>query len=529
MPPTPPLLPLTVQPRPPEPPPPPQTLTTFHTTLLLALTCFGGPQATALVHDLLIIRRRWATDRAFAALFALGNALPGPLTTKLVFALASGWGGVACGVLGVLVWSLPGALVMTFVAHTLARLTPTTPGSPSPTPDGTPSLPAWLPDLQNGLSTVAVALVALTAYRMAGKLLPRGIDRAVCVAALAAVVNLSGAGVVAGVMAVGGIVGVLAERRETEAGKEPEVREREGEVVDETTPLVAKGSAASAEEEVGARASRSDAGSSDTLSGETPDASDDTDAPPQFGYSVRTGTFLLLLSLFLFLLSLLNLPPSPSPSPSPTPVVVPLLPRLIAIATLLHFTGLISFGGSAVLVTLLHAHAVPRGWCSDAEFLLGYAVANAVPGPVYNFGAFLGALAAVRGGAGGEVGWGTAMAGGLVGYAAVTFPGVVLMAGVLPFWGRFGSVGWVKAAFKGFNAASVGLLFASTYLLLEKAIVSGDSKQPTSLLSSGFYTSVAAVAFAVMDGGAVSAPAMVVLGAGVGAGAYAWRVFGGVA
>ena len=114
--------------------------------------------------------------------------------------------------------------------------------------------------------------------------------------------------------------------------------------------------------------------------------------------------------------------------------------------------GALVFGGGHVVLPLLRAEVVPKGWVSDDIFLAGYGAAQAVPGPLFTFAAYLGA--AMRPGP-----W--AWANGLWCSLAIFLPGWLLMGGALPFWDALRKKGWMQAALRGANAAVVGVLLAA--------------------------------------------------------------------
>ncbi len=117
-------------------------------------------------------------------------------------------------------------------------------------------------------------------------------------------------------------------------------------------------------------------------------------------------------------------------------------------------SGALVFGGGHVVLPLLEAEVVPRGWIGESAFLAGYGAAQAVPGPLFTFGAFLGA--AMRPEPNG-------LAGAALCLAAIFLPGLLLVAGALPFWDRLRVSPRAQAAMRGTNAAVVGVLAAALY------------------------------------------------------------------
>ena len=156
--------------------------------------------------------------------------------------------------------------------------------------------------------------------------------------------------------------------------------------------------------------------------------------------SARTGVAMLVA--FLLLLLLLPLVARYSMVPS------------VQVFDAFYRTGALVFGGGHVVLPLLQAEVVAPGWVGADEFLAGYGVAQALPGPLFAFSAFLGATMSV-----GPGGW----LGGLLCLLAIFLPSFLLIVGVLPFWSRVRGQRGVQAAVAGVNAVVVGLLLAALY------------------------------------------------------------------
>ena len=116
--------------------------------------------------------------------------------------------------------------------------------------------------------------------------------------------------------------------------------------------------------------------------------------------------------------------------------------------------GSLVFGGGHVVLPLLQAAVVPPGWVSNESFLAGYGAAQAVPGPLFTFAAFLGASMGTA-----PSGW----VGGIVCLLAIFAPSFLLVVGALPFWEPLRQSLHTQAALAGVNAAVVGLLLAALY------------------------------------------------------------------
>jgi chromate transporter len=152
--------------------------------------------------------------------------------------------------------------------------------------------------------------------------------------------------------------------------------------------------------------------------------------------------------------------------------------------------GALVFGGGHVVLPLLEAETVGRGLVSETGFLAGYGLAQAVPGPLFTFATYLGALAPPGG-------WG----GALLATLAIFLPAGLLIAGALPFWSRLRTLPGARRALAGVNAAVVGLLGAA---FLDPVLPAG--------VTSGATALVALLALALLLAG-TPAP-LVVLGAG---------------
>lgn len=116
--------------------------------------------------------------------------------------------------------------------------------------------------------------------------------------------------------------------------------------------------------------------------------------------------------------------------------------------------GALVFGGGHVVLPLLRDAFVTPGWVSDGSFLAGYGAAQAVPGPLFSFAAYLGAVASPTP---------HGVAGAMLGLAGIFLPGLLILIAALPFWDGLRKRPGAQAAMRGVNAAVVGLLGAALY------------------------------------------------------------------
>ncbi|MGM0789623.1 MAG: chromate transporter [Bacillota bacterium] len=159
-------------------------------------------------------------------------------------------------------------------------------------------------------------------------------------------------------------------------------------------------------------------------------------APMRFPISKKTGA--AALALFFGLL-----------------IILPVLREATSLNWIAMFdsfyrSGSLVFGGGHVVLPLLEREFVPGGWLTEEAFLAGYGAAQAVPGPLFTFASYIGAVIS---------GW----QGGLLATAAIFLPAFLLIAGALPFWARLRSNPKAASVLMGVNAAVVGILIAAFY------------------------------------------------------------------
>jgi len=336
----------------------------FWAFLALGLTSFGGPVAhLGYFRTAFVERRQWLSEQAYADLVALCQFLPGPASSQVGFALglmrAGPWGAAMAW----LAFTLPSAIVLVLFALGAAVLE-------GPVASG----------IIHGLKVVAVAIVAHAVWGMARNLCPDKTRTGIALAAVFAVVLVSGPlGQVAAIV-LGGVAGLLLCRQSAAAS------------------------------------------SSESL---------------HFPVTRQAGTLALLIFAGLLVL----------------------LPLLAASAGWLNVvdafyrSGALVFGGGHVVLPLLEAEVVQSGWVTADEFLAGYGAAQAVPGPLFTFAAYLGALLPGI----------PSVIGALLALLAIFVPGFLLLVGVLPFWSQFRQWSSAQALMRGANAAVVGILGAALY------------------------------------------------------------------
>jgi chromate transporter len=155
-------------------------------------------------------------------------------------------------------------------------------------------------------------------------------------------------------------------------------------------------------------------------------------------------------------------------------------------------SGALVFGGGHVVLPLLNKAFVTAGWVSQDSFLSGYAAAQALPGPLFTFAAYLGAVGKPSP---------HGVAGAALGIVGIFLPGILILLGALPFWDTFRQRAGAQAIMRGVNAAVVGLLGAALYSLL----------WVNSIRSSGDFA-LALVGFVLLTAWRVPSIVVVILG-----------------
>jgi len=344
---------------------PADALDVFRTALKLGLNSFGGPIAhIGYFRDEYVRRRGWVSEVTFADLVALCQFLPGPASSQLGMAIGTLRAGLAGSIAAWLGFTLPSALLLMLFAFGVHDLVPLAGGA------------------IHGLKVVAVAVVALAVWGMAGSLAPDRPRATIAIATAIVVLIVPHAAIQVVAILVAAAVGVIWLK---DAGA-----------------LVA--------------------------------------SPITSPISRRGGA----LALALFAALLLGLPL----------VRAAIDVKGLAVADTYYRVGSLVFGGGHVVLPLLRAEVVPPGWVSDGEFLAGYAAAQAVPGPLFTFAAYLGAIhqAEPRG-----------VAGAMFALVWLFLPGYLLVVGALPFWSALRSMALARAGLRGVNAAVVGILVAALY------------------------------------------------------------------
>eukprot|EP00934_Nitzschia_sp_Nitz4_P004844 Nitzschia sp. Nitz4//scaffold28_size193895//89419//91122//NITZ4_001655-RA/size193895-augustus-gene-0.308-mRNA-1//-1//CDS//3329545952//4834//frame0 len=366
----------------------------FTTFWPLGFVAFGGPQAhVAILRDHLVIQRDWLDEDQFTELFAIGQGLPGPTSTQLVISTALSRAGPLGGLLAFFLWNLPGLVILTACGVLLAEFIED-PNDP----------PFWLV----GLPPAAISLVFKAAYGFGMKLDSLGVLLGLMSALLAILIDNDerikptvSQWVFPLSLFVGGLVTYIDHKREnpwSSYDKSP-----------------SKGW---------------DRESDDTMK--------------RIGIPLWMGGFFFLVWGGVLVLCILLVD------------VAEVENEYLEIFETMYRIGSIIFGGGQVVLPMLQEEVVPR-WMTNEQFLQGLGLAQSMPGPLFNFSAYLGAV--YKG-----------VPGALVAYIGLFGPGVILIFGLVPFWARLRHYKAFKAILKGVNATAIGLVGAACVILWESAV-----------------------------------------------------------
>jgi chromate transporter len=383
--------------------------------LPLGWITFGGPQAhIALLQERFVERRRWLDEERFVELLGLGQGLPGPTSTQMVVAVGTARAGPLGGLLALLLFLLPAATIMALAGLGMTRFL------------SAGDRPAWL----DGVQPATVALVAVAAWRLGLVVVNTRLTIGLMLLGAIVAILVRQPWAFPAVLALGGLVTSVAlgdQRREAagEAGAEAKAE------ADPTAAAAASASEPSSKPGPGP--------------GSGPVAADGVPLE-NLGIS-RTAGALLLLLFFGLLAGLIGV-------------------RLIFQGTALpglevfesfYRTGSLIFGGGQVVLPMLLTEVVDTGWVTEQQFLDGFALMLALPGPMFSFSAYLGAVA------GGVPGL-------LLALVGLFLPGVLIIYAVLPFWERVRRYPRVRIALTGVNATAIGLVVGVVFLLWERSV-----------------------------------------------------------
>lgn len=373
----------------------------------LGFIAFGGPTAhTAILHERFVDRLKWVDKALFLELFSVSSALPGPSSTQLVVAISAIHAGISGALLAFILWSLPSfvVLIVTGVISYNSHL------NSNGTETGLSAAPDWMA----GFSPAAVALVIVAASQLSKNIASSNIK--IAIATFSIVVTT----VVLGdlridkrwaslsfpiLLFIGGLTTLLDSKRKGRRELYLPKPSKEG------APKLK-------DEEIMKRVSI---------------------GRWVGGFLILSWLIILVVFVALRLTGGLN------------------GNNLAQLFEAFYRIGSIIYGGGHVVLPMMLTEVVTTGWLTEVQFYQGFALAQAMPGPLFTLSAFLGGAA-------------FGVPGAFVGFIALFAPGVILVIAFLPFWAWVRKIEWVKIVLQGTGAAGVGLIMAACIDLWEIAV-----------------------------------------------------------
>lgn len=494
----------------------------------LPFTSFGGPAVHfQIFHRLFVDKYHWMDERTYQEMFALCQALSGPGSTKMLYAINVLRHGFLTGVLAFFLWSLPTAIATFGLALGVSRIGETLPG------------PVYA--LLSGLNSATVGIIFLAAVQLSKKAITDKVTRILVFFGAAAGVLYNALWYFPILMLAGAIVTAVWDYRwghrlvkgirdrfkkhpprpDVDAERQATSSSRDGEEMQDVPRGNEKSSVhehdSSGLRRVGPGGSREGTdptnenapGNSEPESAERNRATDTAAAAEEPATDVSVGAFSLKVGIsvgvgfFLVFIAVMVLRALLDPQP-----------RWYGIFANHFLAGTIIFGGGPVVIPLLREYVVVPGWVTPRDFLLGLAIIQAFPGPNFNFAVYLGGLAAISGGE-------PAVLGSALAYIGIFTPGLVLHTAVMGIWAplRRKSHKAVFSVLRGVNATAVGLIYTAVYRLWEAGYLDaagGSSNTGRSLGADPWWIVVTATAFIGGMYFKVPAPVAIVLGAIMG-------------
>jgi chromate transporter len=434
----------------------------FTTYLPLGFVAFGGPQAhVAILRDHLVVQRDWMDETQFTELFAIGQGLPGPTSTQLVISTALARAGPLGGLLAFFLWNIPGLVILTTCGVLVKNFID--PNDP----------PFYLV----GVAPAAISLVFKAFYGFTAKLDNLGIVLSLISASVTILISgdvnipiTSSQYVFPSMLVMGSLISLLDSKRSNPYGTSYNTPNKGWDVQDD---LLMK----------------------------------------RIGIPLWVGTLIFLSWGGILLLVILL---------KDTNVGLGIDNKYLDIFETMYRIGSLIFGGGQVVLPMLQSEVDPK-WMSTDHFFQGLGLAQSLPGPLFNFSAYLGAVYAgtcvasggeyenddINGGDGGDDGIVQLnfssffsfllqpfsyihthiyniqidIPGALVAYVGLFGPGVILIFAMVPFWARLRHITWFKVILHGLNATAIGLVGAACVILWEAAI--GDAADAIVFIVAG--------------------------------------------
>lgn len=455
----------------------------------LAYTSFGGPTVHfQIFHRLFVDDYKWIEETTYQEMFALCQALCGPGSTKMIYAINVLHYGFWTGLLAFFVWSLPMAIAAFGLAVGIGNVGEQLPG------------PVYA--LLSGLNAATVGIIALAAVQLSKKAITDHLSRILVFFGGTAGMLYNALWYFPVLMAGGGIVTIVwdlgllqsAWRRLRRQRKDDSAPPEDGVELQPVEPGNQNGSTTTRRRPKSETAAQAET-ASNGLPDPEPEAPADSRSKVVRSWKIGATIIGAFFASFIIVMVCRGLFDGSE--------------RGFDLFANLYLAGTIIFGGGPVVIPLLREYVVAPGWVSPRDFLLGLAITQAFPGPNFNFAVYLGALAVRNTGL-------PAVVGALIGYIAIFAPGIWLHTGFMGLWGRVRKLPAVKAGLRGLHATAVGLVFTAVYRLFEIGYLDENVQNGGSLSRDPWWVVILATSFVGGMHFHLNPPMAIVLGAIMG-------------
>jgi chromate transport protein ChrA len=458
----------------------------------LGLTSFGGPAVHfQLFQQLFIDKYKWIEPTTYQEMFALCQALSGPGSTKMIFAINVLRYGFWTGLVSFFLWSLPMAIAAFGLALGVRDIGDELPG------------PVYA--LLSGLNSATVGIIALAAVQLSQKAVTDKLTLILVFLGATAGMLYNSLWYFPVLMVAGGVVTItwdlkVLQRLRKSMRSNHSGRDVESPRTEESTE-VSRPQPSSDISGLHSRAVVRPLAETRTSSQEPHEAQHDSQEQhpqgPRLTRSWKIGATIIASFLISFIIVMSCRGAFTGDN------------RGFDLFANLYLAGTIIFGGGPVVIPLLREYIVAPGWVSPRDFLLGLAITQAFPGPNFNFAVYLGALAVQ----------GTplpSVVGALIGYVAIFTPGLWLHTGFMGLWSTVRGIHAVKSGLRGIHATAVGLVFTAVYRLFEIGYLDSEVQDGGSLGRDPWWVVIIATTYVGGMHFKVPPPLAIVLGAVMG-------------
>jgi chromate transport protein ChrA len=455
----------------------------------LGFTSFGGPTVHfQIFHQIFVEGYKWIDETTYQQMFALCQALCGPGSTKMLYAINVLKYGFWTGLLSFFVWSLPAAIAAYGLAVAISNV-----GEQLPSP---------VYALLSGLNAATVGIIALAAVQLGKKAITDTLTRILVFFSATAGMLYNALWYFPLLMFVGGITTVawdlkLLQRAWQRLRKRPAER---GVSAEEGVEL----EAVNQDLQMSSGAARRRATTEDPIERpESPanivneEAGDTLGLTSKVTRSWKLGTSIIAAFLVSFVIVMV------------CRGLFRGVYRGFDLFANLLLAGTIIFGGGPVVIPLLREYVVGPGWVAPRDFLLGLAITQAFPGPNFNFAVYLGTLAV----AGTNI---PPVVGGLIAYLAIFTPGIWLHTGFMGIWTKIRRIDAIRSCLRGLHAAGVGLVFTAVYRLFEIGYLDENIQGGGSLSRDPWWVVILATSYVGGMNFGLKPPMAIILGAVMG-------------